>query len=312
MKLLALLLLLLFSSQLFASLPKVKSGRIERLQGFSSVFIPPRNIDIWLPDDYSAAQRYAVVYMHDGQMLFDGNSSWNQQEWRVDEVAAALMAEGKTRPFIVVGIFNAAAHRHSEYFPQKPFQSLSAEQQQALYQLTQGEQQPLFTDAVYSDNYLKFLVQELKPYIDSHFNVLPDATNTFVMGSSMGGLISMYAISEYPGVFGGAACLSTHWPGVFAQDDNPVPAAFFAYMRQALPVAGKHKLYFDFGTATLDAWYPPLQAQADAIIKSKGYTAADWQTLRFDGAEHSEHAWAERLHLPLTFLLGTTTTERSN
>lgn len=311
MKLLALLLLLLFSSQLFASLPKVSSGRIERLQAFSSAFVMPRNIDIWLPEGYSAEQRYAVVYMHDGQMLFDSSDTFNGQEWQVDEVASALIAKGTTRPFIVVGIFNATHHRHSEYFPQRPFQSLTAEQQHTLYQLKQGEQ-PLFADAVYSDNYLKFLVQELKPYIDSHFSVLPDAANTFVMGSSMGGLISLYAISEYPDVFGGAACLSTHWPGVFQNDNNPVPAAFFDYMRQALPVAGKHKLYFDFGTATLDAWYPPLQAQADAIIESKGYTAADWQTLRFDGAEHSENAWAERLHLPLTFLLGAATTERGN
>lgn len=312
MKLLALLLLLLFSSQLFASLPKVSSGRIERLQAFSSAFITPRTIDIWLPEDYNAQQHYAVVYMHDGQMLFDGSSSWNQQEWRVDEVASALMATGKTRPFIVVGIFNAGGQRHSEYFPQKPFQSLSTEQQQAMYQLTRGEQQLLFPAAVYSDNYLKFLVQELKPYIDSHFSVLTDAANTFVMGSSMGGLISMYAVSEYPDIFGGAACLSTHWPGVFQSEDNPAPAAFFDYMRQALPLAGKHKLYFDFGTATLDAWYPPLQAQADAIIVSKGYTTADWQTLRFDGAEHSEQAWAQRLHLPLTFLLGADTSERGN
>ena len=77
-------------------------------------------------------------------------------------------------------------------------------------------------------------------------------------------------------------------------------------MRNKLPEAGKLKLYFDYGTATLDAWYPPLQAQADAIIASKGYNNTNWQTLRFDGAEHSENAWAERLHLPLTFLLGST------
>ncbi|HEY0924328.1 alpha/beta hydrolase [Rheinheimera pacifica] len=306
MKLLALLLFIL-SCSVFAKLPKVSSGSIERLQNFHSEFVPPRHIDIWLPEGYNGKKKHAVVYMHDGQMLFDGSTSWNQQEWRVDEVAARLIAAGKTRPFIVVGIFNAGPHRHSEYFPQQPFMALTAEQQQALYQNNPAQQASLFSQPVYSDNYLKFLVQELKPYIDSRYAVHTDAANTVVMGSSMGGLISLYAISEYPQVFGGAACLSTHWPGSFEQQDNPVPAQFFAYMRNKLPEAGKHKLYFDYGTATLDAWYPPLQAQADAIIASKGYNNTNWQTLRFDGAEHSENAWAERLHLPLTFLLDSTT-----
>ena len=149
-----------------------------------------------------------------------------------------------------------------------------------------------------------FIVKEVKPYIDKTFPVYTTANHTAIMGSSMGGLISWYALSEYPQVFGGAACLSTHWPGSFEPEDNPVPAAFFDYLRQKLPEPGRHKLYFDFGTATLDAWYPPLQAQADAIMASKGYDSSNWQTLRFDGAEHSENAWAERLHLPLTFLLG--------
>lgn len=305
LKLLA-LLILLFSCFALADLPKVSAGTIERLAHFSSAHVPSRHIDIWLPPGYGSNpnQRYAVLYMHDGQMLFDASSSWNKQEWRVDEVASALIASGATRPFIVVGIFNGGARRHSEYFPQQPFISLPEAVQHQLYQLQRDSQQPLFAEAIYSDRYLRFLVEELKPYIDSRYQVLPDRENTFVMGSSMGGLISLYAISEYPDIFGGAACLSTHWPGVFQQDNNPVPAAFFDYMRQKLPEPASHKLYFDYGTATLDAWYPPLQAQADAILASKGYTTANWQTLRFEDAEHSENAWAERLHLPLTFLLG--------
>ncbi|MFB2761342.1 hypothetical protein ACE012_17745 [Shewanella xiamenensis] len=74
-------------------------------------------------------------------------------------------------------------------------------------------------------------------------------------------------------------------------------------MQQKLPDPSTHKLYFDHGTATLDAWYPPLQAQADKIIKAKGYTSQNWQSLTFEGAEHSEHAWAARLDIPLIFLL---------
>ena len=79
---------------------------------------------------------------------------------------------------------------------------------------------PVFSGKIQSDNYLKFLVKELKPFIDSSFSTLKDQQNTFIAGSSMGGLISMYAICEYPLVFGGAACLSTHWPGIFTMINN--------------------------------------------------------------------------------------------
>lgn len=304
MRLLSILFILLSSSfNVYAQLPQVSAGSIERLTSFPSAFVPPRNIDIWLSAGYDKQQRYAVLYMHDGQMLFDATTSWNKQEWQIDEVASRLIKAGKTQPFIVVGIDNAGANRHSEYFPQQPFENLSQAQQTALYQLQRTKNQALFSQQVYSDHYLKFLVTELKPYIDSHYSVYTDAAHTFVMGSSMGGLISLYAISEYPHIFGGAACLSTHWPGTFEQQNNPIPPAFFNYMQQKLPDPSTHKLYFDHGTATLDAWYPPLQAQADKIIKAKGYTSQNWQSLTFEGAEHSEHAWAARLDIPLIFLL---------
>lgn len=304
MRLLGILFILLSSSfNVYAQLPQVSAGSIERLTSYPSAFVPPRNIDIWLPAGYDKQQRYAVLYMHDGQMLFDATTSWNKQEWQIDEVASRLIKAGKTQPFIVVGIDNAGANRHSEYFPQQPFENLSQAQQTALYQLQRTKNQALFSQQVYSDRYLKFLVTELKPYIDSHYSVYTDAAHTFVMGSSMGGLISLYAISEYPHIFGGAACLSTHWPGTFEQQNNPIPTAFFNYMQQKLPDPSTHKLYFDHGTATLDAWYPPLQAQADKIIKAKGYTSQNWQSLTFEGAEHSEHAWAARLDIPLIFLL---------
>nr|WP_240132611.1 alpha/beta hydrolase-fold protein [Shewanella sp. PS-2] len=304
MRLLSILFILLSSSfNVYAQLPQVSAGSIERLTSFPSAFVPPRNIDIWLPAGYDKQQRYAVLYMHDGQMLFDATTSWNKQEWQIDEVASRLIKAGKTQPFIVVGIDNAGENRHSEYFPQQPFENLSQAQQTALYQLQRTKNQALFSQQVYSDRYLKFLVTELKPYIDSHYSVYTDAAHTFVMGSSMGGLISLYAISEYPHIFGGAACLSTHWPGTFEQQNNPIPPAFFNYMQQKLPDPSTHKLYFDHGTATLDAWYPQLQAQADKIIKAKGYTSQNWQSLTFEGAEHSEHAWAARLDIPLIFLL---------
>jgi enterochelin esterase-like enzyme len=119
----------------------------------------------------------------------------------------------------------------------------------------------------------------------------------------MGGLISMYALCEYPDVFGGAACLSTHWPGTFSMDNNPIPAAFMKYMRTHLPSPKTHKIYFDYGDATLDALYPPLQQMADEIMKEKGFNAKNWLTKFFPGEDHSENAWKKRLDIPLVFLL---------
>jgi enterochelin esterase-like enzyme len=146
-------------------------------------------------------------------------------------------------------------------------------------------------------------VKGLKPYIDKKYSTFADRANTFIAGSSMGGLISMYAICEYPEVFGGAACLSTHWPGIFQMDNNPVPGVFFSYMKTHLPDPKTHKLYFDYGTDTLDALYPPLQNQADEIIRARGYHDKNWMTKEFPGEDHSETAWHKRLHIPFEFLL---------
>ena len=210
----------------WASLPQVAHGNIVRLSEFTSAYVPTRPVDVWLPSGYNPTQRYAVLYMHDGQMLFDASQSWNKQSWQVADTAERLQQRGQVRPFIVVGIHNAGAARHSEYFPQKPFASLPASLQQRLYQLQAADREPLFAVPVYADQYLNFLVKELKPYIDQHFSTDPTAAATFIAGSSMGGLISWYAVTEYPEVFGGAAALSTHWPGSIDIDNNLIPDAF--------------------------------------------------------------------------------------
>ncbi len=269
-----------------ASPLKVASGRVERLSDFPSRHVPARNIDVWLPDGYPAAKPYAVLYMHDGQMLFDATQTWNKQEWRADEVAAELIASGRTRSFIIVGISNAGVARASEYFPQKPFESLTPAQQRKLYGIKFGGDQKLFSGPVYSDRYLKFLVEELKPHIDAHYAVSRARADTFIMGSSLGALISMYALAEYPDVFGGAACLSTHWPGTIGtEEDEAIPAAFLAYMRRHFPAPGRHRIYFDHGTATLDATYADRQRAADRLLRANGYTDADFQSRTFPGAD---------------------------
>ncbi|WP_337878580.1 alpha/beta hydrolase-fold protein [Rheinheimera sp.] len=290
-----------------ALLPQVSSGTLERVSSFSSVHVPARTVDIWLPPGYPKAAPYAVLYMHDGQMLFDANTTWNKQEWQVDEVASALQTQGKARPFIVVAVHNGEQNRHAEYFPQQPFAALTQAQQELLYQAERSPGIKLFSQPVYSDQYLKFLVTELKPYIDKKYRVATDAQSTALMGSSMGGLISMYGLLQYPDVFGAAACLSTHWPGAFSQDHNPVPAQFQAYLSQKLPAPGKVRLYFDYGDQTLDAWYPPLQQKIDAIMQHKGYSETQWQSRFFPGAAHTESAWAARLDQPLLFLFGRAT-----
>ena len=283
-------------------LPNIASGSIHRYPDFPSKFVAPRTLDVWLPDSYSPDSAYAVLYMHDGQMLFDSTNTWNGQEWGVDETVGRLILEDSIPSCIVVGIWNTPA-RHSEYFPQKPFESLPGGFRDSLMEAKRNADTTLFAKDIQSDNYLRFIVQEVKPFIDSIYPIRPDRAHTFIAGSSMGGLISVYALCEYPEVFGAAACLSTHWPGVF-ETDTPIPGAFATYIDQYLPDPSMHKLYFDYGTETLDSLYEPLQLIVDSVMVRKGYEATNWITLKFEGKDHSERAWAERLAIPLVFLMG--------
>jgi predicted alpha/beta superfamily hydrolase len=153
------------------------------------------------------------------------------------------------------------------------------------------------TLGILSDAYLKFQVKELKPYFDSAYATIPEAKNTTIMGSSMGGMISLYALQQYPEVFGNTICISTHWPAFSGVSVEGIA--------EKLPAAGNNRIYFDYGTATLDSLYEPYQVQVDSILKSKGYIQGDeWQTKKFEGAAHIEDAWQQRVHVPLKFLLG--------
>ncbi|MEW5845957.1 MAG: alpha/beta hydrolase-fold protein [Bacteroidota bacterium] len=298
-------IILLLSTQIKAQtdLPQVVNGKIDRIDKFTSKYVTPRNIDIWLPSGYSDSTKYAVLYMHDGQMLYDPSTTWNKQAWDIDDVASVLMAENRVKNFIVVGIWNGGKTRHQDYFPQKPFEKLSqAEKDTITAQLkrvgrTEGAFQPQ------SDNYLKFIVKELKPYIDKRYSVYTNRENTFIAGSSMGGLISLYAICEYPEVFGGAACLSTHWVGSFTTENNPFTNSMIRYLSKKLPNPKSHKIYFDCGDQTLDAMYPEIQKRIDSVMVKKGFDSHCWITKYFPGENHSEQAWSKRLGIPLEFLL---------
>ncbi|MEH0157811.1 alpha/beta hydrolase-fold protein [Limibacter armeniacum] len=302
----AAILILMFCIRGGEPIPEVSSGEIRRLSSFPSAFISSRNVDIWLPAGYTADKEYDVLYMHDGQMLFDDNITWNKQEWGVDEVASALMRDGEVRDFIVVGIWNGGSeYRTIEYFPQTPFESIEKVKQDSILSVFRSNEQFKLADKPMSDRYLKFLVKELKPHVDSTFSTNQGRENTFVAGSSYGGLISLYAICEYPEVFGGAACISTHWPGTFDTKNNPIPDVFLSYMREHLPDPATHKIYFDYGTATLDSLYPPIQQKADQIMKEKGFKKGkNWVTKKYEGAAHTETDWNARLAVPVTFLFG--------
>lgn len=294
---------LFISILVFSQTPNVSSGKLIEYPQFKSAFIGERMVRVWLPENYNPAQKYQVLYAHDGQMLWDAELTWNKQEWKLDENLSGLLKENKIKPTLVVAIDNAGKNRHAEYFPQKPFESLPAPKQDSLYALYRSKEQVLFNDKIYSDQYLKFLVEELKPFIDQNYSTYTDAAHTFILGSSMGGLISMYAECEYPEVFGGAICMSTHWPGIFASENNPIPAAFQNYLKNHLPNPKNHKFYFDYGTETLDKMYEPYQLEADQIMKSKNFKKRNWQTLKFKGEDHSEKSWSGRLSIPLEFML---------
>lgn len=274
-------------------------GTLNCILSFPSEHVQSRRIDIWLPDNYSPRNEYAVLYMHDGQNLFNPAVGFHGMIWAVDQALQPLIDKNKARPTIVVGIWNTP-QRYQEYLPSPAFNLLPFELREMLYaEHGNPSLQPL------SDQYLKFIVNELKPFIDSYYPTRADFKNTFIMGSSMGGLISSYALSKYPEVFGGAGCLSTHWPLSLHVNETAFSAPYIQWLVQQLPGAGGgHKLYFDYGTETIDAFYEIHQLAMDEQLQKTGWSQGEnWLTYKDEGAPHSETAWRERVHIPLEFLL---------
>jgi len=282
----------------------VGAGTIVDLGVLKSNYADPRRVVVWLPTGYKPnGPKYAVLYMHDGQNLFDKETAGYGMEWQIDETLDRLIQEKKVRPTIVVGIWNTSK-RLQEYVPSKAFNGLPPSYREKIRALYGGD--PL------SDGYLKFIVRELRPMIDKRFNVKTDRADTAIMGSSMGSLISLYAIDEYPQIFGAAGMMSTHWPLVITPDNKPiseeqyeaVSSAFERYLTPALPDAATHKLYFDHGSETLDAMYARYQDRVDAVVRRRGYR--QWSSvlsLSYPGEKHNEISWASRVAVPLQFLL---------
>ena len=278
--------------------PNATQARLVEISNFASEHVQARNISIWLPPYYTSESqtRYSVIYAHDGQNLFEPGRSYGGVEWGLDETATQLIAYGTVAPAIIVGIWNTD-ERWQEYAPQKVIESLSGD--------TSSEWLGPNLPELKADAYLTFIVEELKPYIDATYATHPEAESTFMMGSSMGGLISLYALAEHPNTFSRAAAVSIHWPltepeGVIAQQAD---AAMQAYLSESGLDPNKHTIWFDHGTETLDAAYQPHARVMEAWFRAQGWTETQAAFRDFPGTDHSEGAWAARADQILTFLL---------
>ena len=279
--------LVFFSISLYAQTPKKitakgLTGILYRYENFPSEFIPDRNVDVWLPSDYFTEDKknYRVIYMHDGQNLFIPFLSQSGIEWEIDETLSRLMNENRIDRTIVVAIWNTP-RRTVEFMPQRAFEIKNERETDRT-----GE----------SDKYLKYLVSEIKPFIDKNYRTKKDRKDTFVMGSSMGGLMSLYAIGEYPEIFGGAASLSTHYP--------LAEGVFLEYLKKRLPSPEKHKIYYSYGTEGSDADYESYQKTADKIMKENNFKfGINWITKKFLGGDHTEKSWRNQVEAPFLFLL---------
>lgn len=221
-----------------------------------------RHVLVYLPPSYTTGRRrYPVIYMHDGQNLFDRATSFIGVEWQVDKTMEALSAEG--REAIIVGIYNTE-HRMSEYNP--------------FTNWWQGT----------GEKYLAFITDTLKPAIDGAYRTRAERKHTGILGSSMGGLISLYALFKRPDVFAWMGALSpAFWVG---------GGAMHEFVRKAPFVPGR--IYIDHGTRE----YNPSRMRN--VLIEKGYRLdKDFKYVVENGGEHNEAAWARRLPDALRFLL---------
>lgn len=231
--------------------------------------VASRRIWIYLPPDYrQTSKRYPVIYMHDGQNLFDESTSYCG-EWKVAKSINRLMRERKSKGAIVVGIDNGGENRENEY---SPWRGINVKEN-------------------LGSKYVDFIVSYLKPIIDSNLRTLPDRENTCVAGSSAGGLISYYAVLRYPNIFGSAAIFSpSFWYSRKKVRD---------FLKKADLSAGV-KIYMDVGTCEEDNAEDYLN---DTVYISKMFDkkkGVRQKLVIVDGAEHNEKEWAERF--PQAFL----------
>lgn len=297
-------------SEITSGLPKVVSGTLHRYKVKSEYLKDDITVDVWTPPAYQpdANEPCPVVYVHDGQNLFDAAFAFANVAWDIDDKVAALVRRGTIETPVVVGISNRGAKnlRANDYFPEQALTYIPSEDRNKT---------KIFATCAagfFGDEEAAFVAEELKPLIDRLYHTDTAPSHTFAMGSSMGGLASLYLMCEYPDVFGGAACLSTHWIGSldlnadYTMNDDPVCAtAILAYMDARLPDSDTHKLYLDQGTTGWDAGYLKYEAVARQIAMQHGYSEENASLATYDaqGAGHNEWYWQQRVERPLQFLL---------
>jgi predicted alpha/beta superfamily hydrolase len=276
------IVVLVFCRSVFAQQPHTLTGDIRFHRSFHSrILNNDRDLVIYLPPGYESSKkrRYSVLYLHDGQNLFDGATSFIPgKEWRVDETAELLISAGKIDPIIIVGINNAGSARSDEYTP------------------TRDEKYKVGGKA---DLYGRMLIEELKPFIDSTYRTRKDAGHTGLGGSSLGGIVSLYLGLKYPDVFGRIAAVS---PSVWFANKQIV---FFV---EALKSKPKTRIWLDMGTKEGRTAEEALQSVSDArllkwMLQKKGWKLGkDLNYFEAEGAEHNEIAWAARVDQILKFL----------
>jgi enterochelin esterase-like enzyme len=247
----------------------------------SSIFrgwkISGREIYIWLPPSYNASteKRFPVLYMHDGQNIWDEkNCCFGHGGWYVNSCAENLISEKKIRKIIIVGIPNSSMRTE---------------------ELGVGEN--VFD--ISNHTYTGFITDILKPYIDKNYKTLSDPANTSIMGSSMGGISSFLLVHHHPDIFGSAACLST----AFGMDIDKSGSDLFDLQEKKgkLPV----RIYMDSGTEGEHQDGAPDTRRMVKVLKKAGYKPGkDLLHIEDTGAMHNEKAWRSRLHLPLEFMFG--------
>jgi len=271
------LLALLAGLSAQAEAPSSLTGDIRYQLGFHSQFLPnDRDIVVYLPPGYDQhpKRRYPVLYMQDGQNLFDGATSFIPgQEWRADETAEALIGSGKIRPLIIVGIYNGGDSRIDDYT------------QIADSDIKAGGKAEL---------YGRLIVEELKPFIDSHYRTIPSETG--LGGASLGGLVSLYLGLKYPDIFNELAVLS---PSVWWGKRQILRDV------AALPAKTPARIWLDVGT---DESQTPVKVVEDAralrdALETKGWVlGSDFGYLEAEGEAHNEAAWSRRFDRVLEFL----------
>lgn len=228
-----------------------------------------RRIWIYLPENYQKSEKnYPVIYMQDGQNLFDSSLSYSG-EWEVDETLDDL-AESQQLETIVVGIDHGETKRIDEYAPW-PFKEYSSE--------------------VLGDQYLSFIKDNLKPYIDRNYRTKSDAANTGIIGSSLGGLISFYAALKYSNTFGMAAVFSPSFPIIENYQD---------FIRDHSDLQGS-RIYFMAGNQESEHMVEKMQETTE-LMRNSGFPEQNMSSKVVEGGKHNEKLWREEFEQALLWL----------